>query len=55
MLLVEWMSKNYPTVLEIWNDSLSGLIDLDIWLEEFYGWIDQEYQTYLGEEYEKEA
>lgn len=48
MSLVEWSKKNYPTVLEQWQDS-PGLIDLDIWLEEFYGWIDQGYQAYLHE------
>jgi len=52
LFLIEWMRENYPIVLEIWEETAADfLLDLDIWLEEHCGWIDQEYQAYVeGEE-----
>ena len=46
LYLIEWMRENYPTTLEIWEE-MAELIDLDIYLEEYCGWIDVEYQAYL--------
>jgi len=42
-----WLSKKHPSVLRDWEESFAGLIDLDDWLEEYRGAIDQKFQNYL--------
>ena len=45
--LREWLSKKHPSVLGVWEESFAELVDLDDWLEEYQGAVDQEFQAYL--------
>lgn len=48
--LKEWLAKKHPATLKMWEDHFSDLIDLDMWLEEYHGWLDQKFQACLERE-----
>ena len=48
--LRNWLLKNHPSILKRWEEAFVYLIDLDLYLEEYCGQIDQEYQAYLEQE-----
>lgn len=45
--LKQWLAENHPAALQEWEERFSDLVDLDMWVEEYRGAIDREFENAL--------